>query len=170
MVSISACHAEDPGSIPGRGVFCFFLSFFFLSVFDIWWLISLSVMRAEPGFDSQAGSIFPPPILPHPFFPILPFQYILHSPRSFFPFSIFSPFYSPFFSPFFYHLLFFFVQVCDDSLHSVRCHDQGKLLACGSHSGDITLLEMSDFICSSQPNEKQNTNAVSSSLSLFLCF
>ena len=22
MVSISACHAEDPGSIPGRGVFC----------------------------------------------------------------------------------------------------------------------------------------------------
>ena len=25
MVSISACHAEDPGSIPGRGVFFAFL-------------------------------------------------------------------------------------------------------------------------------------------------
>ena len=23
VVSISACHADDPGSIPGRGVFCF---------------------------------------------------------------------------------------------------------------------------------------------------
>ena len=22
VVSISACHADDPGSIPGRGVFC----------------------------------------------------------------------------------------------------------------------------------------------------
>ncbi len=30
VVSISACHAEDPGSIPGRGVSFFFaLSFFF---------------------------------------------------------------------------------------------------------------------------------------------
>ena len=24
VVSISACHADDPGSIPGRGVFSFF--------------------------------------------------------------------------------------------------------------------------------------------------
>ena len=24
MVNISACHAEDPGSIPGRGVFTYF--------------------------------------------------------------------------------------------------------------------------------------------------
>ena len=29
MVSISACHAEDPGSIPGRGVLFFFFFFFF---------------------------------------------------------------------------------------------------------------------------------------------
>ena len=27
VVSISACHADDPGSIPGRGVFSFFLRF-----------------------------------------------------------------------------------------------------------------------------------------------
>ena len=29
MVSISACHADDPGSIPGRGVF-------FLDEFPLW--------------------------------------------------------------------------------------------------------------------------------------
>ena len=29
VVSISACHAEDPGSIPGRGVLTFFFSFSF---------------------------------------------------------------------------------------------------------------------------------------------
>ncbi len=48
-------------------------------------------------------------------------------------------------------------------MHSIRCHDQGKLLACGSHSGDITLLEMSDFISVIQPNEKQNITSVSHS-------
>ena len=56
--------------------------------------------------------------------------------------------------------LFFLLKVCDDSLHSLRCHDQGKLLACGSHLGDITLLELSDFISVLQPNEKQNITAV----------
>ena len=31
VVSISGCHPEDPGSIPGRGVLFFFF-FFFLSL------------------------------------------------------------------------------------------------------------------------------------------
>jgi len=50
---------------------------------------------------------------------------------------------------------------CDESLHSVSCHDQGKLLATGSHSGSITLLELSDFLSTLQPNEKQNVTTVS---------
>ena len=52
-------------------------------------------------------------------------------------------------------------QVCDESLHSVRSHDQGRLLATGSHSGNITLLELSDFLSVIQPNEKQNITTVS---------
>ena len=34
MVSISACHAEDPGSIPGRGVTLNFLSFYQLNSYN----------------------------------------------------------------------------------------------------------------------------------------
>ena len=34
MVSISACHADDPGSIPGRGVIDELFSWAFLRVFD----------------------------------------------------------------------------------------------------------------------------------------
>ena len=49
----------------------------------------------------------------------------------------------------------------DESLHSIRCHDQGKLLACGSRTGDITLLELSNFLSTLQPNEKQNITTVS---------
>ena len=54
------------------------------------------------------------------------------------------------------------LQVCDESLHSVRSHEQGRLLACGSHSGSITLLELSDFLCTLQPSEKANVTTVSS--------
>lgn len=52
------------------------------------------------------------------------------------------------------------VQVCDESLHSVRSHEQGRLLACGSHSGSITLLELSDFLCTLQPSEKANVTTL----------
>ena len=45
VVSISACHAEDPGSIPGRGVRFFFFSLpsidLFLLVVFIFWCVSL---------------------------------------------------------------------------------------------------------------------------------
>ena len=62
------------------------------------------------------------------------------------------------------------MQVCEDSLHSVRMHDRGKLIATGSHSGSITLLELSDSLSVLQPNEKQNVNMVSgwTSLELFM--
>ena len=41
VVSISACHAEDPGSIPGRGVQTFL--FFFIIVFFFFLFLSLSL-------------------------------------------------------------------------------------------------------------------------------
>ena len=50
--------------------------------------------------------------------------------------------------------------MCEDSLHSVRMHDRGKLVATGSHSGNITLLELSETLSVLQPNEKQNVNMV----------
>lgn len=51
-------------------------------------------------------------------------------------------------------------QVCDESLHSIRVHEQGRLVACGSHSGVVTLLELSGALSVLQPNEKHNINAV----------
>jgi dynein intermediate chain 2 len=53
------------------------------------------------------------------------------------------------------------VQVSDESLHSVRCHGGGKMVACGSRSGDLSLLELSDSLSVIQPNEKPNITAVS---------
>ena len=61
------------------------------------------------------------------------------------------------------------LQVSDESLHSVCCHDQGKLLACGSLAGNITLLEMSDFLSNLQPNEKQNITSVSTGTIIECC-
>lgn len=52
------------------------------------------------------------------------------------------------------------VQVCEESLHCLRVHDQGKLVACGSHSGSITLLELSNSLSLLQPDEKQNISAL----------
>ncbi|XP_019851832.1 PREDICTED: dynein intermediate chain 3, ciliary-like, partial [Amphimedon queenslandica] len=52
------------------------------------------------------------------------------------------------------------IQVCDESLHSIRVHEQGRLVACGSHSGVVTLLELSGALSVLQPNEKHNINAI----------
>ncbi|XP_035695576.1 dynein intermediate chain 3, ciliary-like [Branchiostoma floridae] len=46
------------------------------------------------------------------------------------------------------------LQVCDEALHSVRVQDNGRWLACGSHSGTTTLLELSDGLCVMPRNEK----------------
>lgn len=52
------------------------------------------------------------------------------------------------------------LKVCDDPLHAIRVHEQGRLVACGSRSGSTTVLELSEALSSLQPNEKQNINAV----------
>ena len=54
-------------------------------------------------------------------------------------------------------------QVCDDALESVRAHDQGVLLATGSHGGATTLLELSSSLYSLQRNEKSIITAVRTS-------
>lgn len=46
------------------------------------------------------------------------------------------------------------LQVCDEPLHSLRVQEQGRLVACGSHSGTTTLLELSDSLFGLQRNEK----------------
>ena len=52
------------------------------------------------------------------------------------------------------------LQVCDEPLHSIRAHDQGVLLATGSHSGTTTLLEVSSALHLVQRNEKSIITAV----------
>ena len=51
--------------------------------------------------------------------------------------------------------------MCDDTLHSIRMHDAGKLVACGSQQGNITLLELSSSLSAPQQSEKNITNMVS---------
>lgn len=52
------------------------------------------------------------------------------------------------------------IQVCDEALNSLRVQDQGSLVACGSHAGTVTLLELSDGLCNIQRNEKSSVNAM----------
>ena len=51
-------------------------------------------------------------------------------------------------------------QVCDESLNALRVQEHGRLVACGSHSGTVTLLELSDGLCNIQRNEKASVTAV----------
>lgn len=52
------------------------------------------------------------------------------------------------------------MKICDESLDCLRVHEQGRLIACGSHSGTITLLELSDNLCTLQRNEKALVTAM----------
>lgn len=52
------------------------------------------------------------------------------------------------------------LQVCDEPLHSIRVQEQGRLVACGSHTGTTTLLELSDTLYTIQRNEKNLVTAV----------
>ncbi|WAQ97162.1 DYI3-like protein [Mya arenaria] len=52
------------------------------------------------------------------------------------------------------------LQVCDEPLHSLRVQDQGRLVACGSHTGTTTLLELSDSLYTMQRNEKNLVTAM----------
>lgn len=56
---------------------------------------------------------------------------------------------------------FSLTQVCDEPLHSLRVQEQGRLVACGSHTGTTTLLELSDSLYTLQRNEKNLVTAVS---------
>ncbi len=51
-------------------------------------------------------------------------------------------------------------QVCDDPLYSIKLHEQGGLVACGSRSGSTTILQLASSLSMLQPNEKHNANAV----------
>ncbi|EDO40075.1 predicted protein [Nematostella vectensis] len=51
------------------------------------------------------------------------------------------------------------IQVCDMSLNSLRVQDHGRLVACGSHDGTVTLLELSEGLHTMQRNEKASINA-----------
>ena len=57
-------------------------------------------------------------------------------------------------------VFFLIFQVCDESLNALRVQENGRLVACGSHSGTVTLLELSDGLCSIQRNEKASVTAV----------
>lgn len=46
------------------------------------------------------------------------------------------------------------IQVCDEPLQCLRVQEHGRLLATGSQSGTLTLLELSDNLCTMQRNEK----------------
>nr|XP_014350096.1 PREDICTED: dynein intermediate chain 2, axonemal [Latimeria chalumnae] len=46
------------------------------------------------------------------------------------------------------------VKVCDEPLNSLRIQDSGRFVACGSHYGTATLLEISAGLCTLQRNEK----------------
>ncbi|XP_053707585.1 dynein intermediate chain 3, ciliary [Synchiropus splendidus] len=46
------------------------------------------------------------------------------------------------------------LQVCDEALHSLRVQEGGRLVACGSELGDITLMEVSSEVSEMQRNEK----------------
>jgi len=52
------------------------------------------------------------------------------------------------------------IQVCDESLESIRVHEQGRLVAGGSYNGTVTLLELSDGLCTLQRNEKASMTAM----------
>ncbi|XP_061554828.1 dynein axonemal intermediate chain 2 [Phycodurus eques] len=46
------------------------------------------------------------------------------------------------------------VKVCDEALYSLRPHESGRLVACGSQQGAVTLLEICLGLSSLQKNEK----------------
>ncbi|XP_067914809.1 dynein axonemal intermediate chain 2 isoform X1 [Heterodontus francisci] len=52
------------------------------------------------------------------------------------------------------------IKVCDEPLYSLRIQDNGRLLACGSHQGTTTLLELSSGFCTYQKNEKALASAM----------
>ncbi len=53
------------------------------------------------------------------------------------------------------------IQVIDEPLHCLRVNEpHGRLVACGSQNGTVTLLELSDNLCMQQKTEKALVNGV----------
>lgn len=52
------------------------------------------------------------------------------------------------------------IQVCDEPLNSIRAQDQGRLIACGSHQGTTTLIELSSSLHTLLRHEKSTMNAM----------
>jgi hypothetical protein len=60
------------------------------------------------------------------------------------------------------------IQVCDDPLHSLKIQEHGRLVVTGSQSGTLTLLELSDNLCTLQRNEKALVTTVSKYFLIYL--
>ena len=58
--------------------------------------------------------------------------------------------------------------MCDEPLNSIKVQDQGRLVACGSHQGTTTLIELSDSLCTLLRHEKSTINAVRISFCVFV--
>ncbi|NXN14476.1 DNAI2 protein, partial [Indicator maculatus] len=52
------------------------------------------------------------------------------------------------------------LKVCDEPLSSLRLQDSGRVIACGSKLGTVTLLEISSGLCTLQRNEKNLATAM----------
>ncbi|XP_065708628.1 dynein axonemal intermediate chain 2 [Patagioenas fasciata] len=52
------------------------------------------------------------------------------------------------------------LKVCNEPLSSLRLQDTGRVVACGSKVGTVTLLEISSGLCTLQKNEKNMVNAM----------
>ena len=53
------------------------------------------------------------------------------------------------------------IQVVDEPLHCLRVQEtQGRHVACGSQNGTVTLIELSDNLCTQGKSEKTLVNAV----------
>ena len=63
------------------------------------------------------------------------------------------------------------IQVVDEPLHCLRVQEpQGRLVACGSQNGTVTLVEVSDNLCIQGKSEKALVNGVSSIDVFCFCF
>lgn len=56
------------------------------------------------------------------------------------------------------------MQVCDEALYSLRVHEHGRFVACGSQNGTVNILELAEPLHTLQPNEKNVVSSVSATL------
>lgn len=52
------------------------------------------------------------------------------------------------------------MQVCDEALYSLRVHEHGRFVACGSQNGTVNILELAEPLHTQQPNEKNVISAI----------